>query len=344
MVNQSSSLTLDQVINQPEIQENASSAANQNASNQNVANRSGANRNLTQDFLYPRNPYFLHPNENPSLILVSRTMNDKNYHRWARAMTMALISKNKLSFVNGSISVPKPSDQDYVTWERCNTMVLSWLHRSITDSISQSILWMDRVVDVWKDLKERFSQSDIFWISDLQDEIFCLHQVDKSISDYYTQLKILWDELENLQPTPSCKCIRPCCTIALQVRSIKDRDYSIQFLKGLNEQFSHVRSQIMLMDPLPSINCVFSLVTQKERQMHLEGLVPNSMDGMSKVFFNSSAKHMIARDFAPILEKEDVATTMGVDDQPLDCAHTVGKQVILLIHALRSMDIHLDTR
>ncbi|XP_061354034.1 uncharacterized protein LOC133298729 [Gastrolobium bilobum] len=238
---------------------------------------------------------FLHPNENLSLILVSTPMNGKNYHGWARAMTMALISKNKLAFVNGSISVPEISDQRYAAWERCNTKVLSWLHRSITDFISHSMLWMDRVVDVWKDLKERFSQSYIFRISDLHDEFFRLHQGDKSISDYYTQLKILWDELENLQPTPSCKCIRPCCTIASQVRNIKDRDYSIWFLKGRNEQYSHVRSQIMLLDPLPSINCVFSLVTQQERQMYIEGMMPNSVDGASNVFYNSSAKHMMAR-------------------------------------------------
>ncbi|XP_061356409.1 uncharacterized protein LOC133300840 [Gastrolobium bilobum] len=203
-------------------------------------------------------------------------------------MTMALISKNKLQFVNGSISVPNLKDRRHASWERCNTMVLSWLHRSITDSISQSILWMDQDVDVCRDLKERFSQSDIFRISDLHDEIFCLHQGENSISDLYTQLKILWDELESLQPTPTCKCVKPCCSISSQVRSIRDRDYSIRFLKGLNEQFSHVRSQIMLMDPLPPINRVFSLMTQQERQMHLNNVMPNVTDGNSKVFFNST--------------------------------------------------------
>ena len=35
---------------------------------------------------------------------------------------------------------------------------------------------------------------------------------------------------------------------------------------GLNESYSHVRGQILLIDPLPSINRVFSLVVQKERQ------------------------------------------------------------------------------
>ena len=38
------------------------------------------------------------------------------------------------------------------------------------------------------------------------------------------------------------------------------------FLKGLDDHFSVVRSQILLMDPLPSINRVFSMVAQQECQ------------------------------------------------------------------------------
>ena len=40
----------------------------------------------------------------------------------------------------------------------------------------------------------------------------------------------------------------------------------MQFLIGLNETYSHVRGQILLMDPLPSINRVYSLLIQDESQ------------------------------------------------------------------------------
>ncbi|XP_061370184.1 uncharacterized protein LOC133312919 [Gastrolobium bilobum] len=156
-------------------------------------------------FQWKGSPYYLHPSENPALVLVSTLLNGKNYHGWATAMKMSLISKNKFSFVDGTISVPEISDPRFAAWERCNTMV------------------------------------DVFRISDLQDEIYKLQQGDNSVSDYYTKLKILWDELEALQPTPACRCIRPCCTISSQIREIRDRDYSIRFLKGLNEKFTHVR-------------------------------------------------------------------------------------------------------
>ena len=35
---------------------------------------------------------------------------------------------------------------------------------------------------------------------------------------------------------------------------------------GLNESYSHIRGQILMMEPLPTINKVFSLVIQEEKQ------------------------------------------------------------------------------
>jgi hypothetical protein len=42
-----------------------------------------------------------------------------------------------------------------------------------------------------------------------------------------------------------------------------------QFLMGLNETFSHIRGQILLIDPLPPINKVFSMILQEERQRQI---------------------------------------------------------------------------
>ena len=40
----------------------------------------------------------------------------------------------------------------------------------------------------------------------------------------------------------------------------------MSFLMGLNDSFAQVRGQLLLMDTLPPINKVFSLITQEERQ------------------------------------------------------------------------------
>jgi hypothetical protein len=44
------------------------------------------------------------------------------------------------------------------------------------------------------------------------------------------------------------------------------QDCVIQFLMGLNETYSNVKDQIMLMDPIPQVSKVFSLIQQQEKQ------------------------------------------------------------------------------
>ena len=44
----------------------------------------------------------------------------------------------------------------------------------------------------------------------------------------------------------------------------------MQFLMGLNDSYSQIKGQILLMDTLPSINKVYSLLIQEERQRSVE--------------------------------------------------------------------------
>ncbi|XP_061368044.1 uncharacterized protein LOC133311047 [Gastrolobium bilobum] len=189
----------------------------------------------------PSHPFFLHPNENPSQVLVSPVLNGRNYHSWSRSMTMALRSKNKLGFINNSVIIPDDDDPEYQAWKRCNTIVLGWIHRSISQTIAQSILWIENASDACSDLRDRFSQTNMFRI----------------------------DELDNPRPLPSP--VIPCeCGVIAQMRTFHDQDHTIIFLRGLSEQYAQVRSQIMLMEPMPNVVKAFSLVTQQERQFRSE--------------------------------------------------------------------------
>jgi len=77
----------------------------------------------------PVNPYYLHPSENPGMILVSPALDGSNYHTWSRRMKRALLSKNKIKFINGEIQEPAKTDPLHDAWERCNMMVISWITR-----------------------------------------------------------------------------------------------------------------------------------------------------------------------------------------------------------------------
>lgn len=43
-----------------------------------------------------------------------------------------------------------------------------------------------------------------------------------------------------------------------------DAEYVMMFLMGLNESYASLRAQDLLMEPLPSISKVFSLVVQED--------------------------------------------------------------------------------
>lgn len=85
---------------------------------------------------------------------------------------MALASKNKIKFIDGTLPLPAKTDTMYSTWDHCNTMVVSWIDKSLSSLIAQSVLWIDKAVDIWNDLKDRFSQGDVIHISELQKEIY----------------------------------------------------------------------------------------------------------------------------------------------------------------------------
>lgn len=107
-------------------------------------------------------------------------------------MVMALTAKNKLSFLNGSLS--KPSDELGVechAWIRCNTMVTSWILNLVSKDIAASVIYIDNAADVWIDLKECFSQKNGPRIYQIQKSISALSQDDLSVGAYFTKIKAL---------------------------------------------------------------------------------------------------------------------------------------------------------
>ncbi|XP_048233111.1 uncharacterized protein LOC125370687 [Ricinus communis] len=202
--------------------------------------------------------YYIHPNENPIPMLTSYQLIGNNYHSWAQSMKMSLISKNKFQFVNGSIKVHREEDPSYNACLKCNNLVLSWLQRSLNTEIGQSVMWLDYAYDLWADLYDRFSQGDLIRISDLQQEFFSLQQGNLSVTTYHTHLKILWDEICNLRPLHACEC---------SANKYRKQDFILKLLKGLNENFSVQRSQILMMKLMPPVNEIFAIVIQHERSL-----------------------------------------------------------------------------
>ncbi|BAT79878.1 hypothetical protein VIGAN_02281900, partial [Vigna angularis var. angularis] len=119
----------------------------------------------------PSSPYYLHPGENPSITLISQVLTESNYSSWSRNLKRAILSKNKIKFIDGSIQKSARTDKLFEAWERCDTMVLSWIIKTLSTQIAESVLYVDTAQDLWEELKDRFSKGDYFKISDLLQDI-----------------------------------------------------------------------------------------------------------------------------------------------------------------------------
>jgi len=129
-------------------------------------------------------------------------------------------------------------------------------------------MFIENVLDMWNDLKDRFMRGDRIRVAQLQVEIANLKQGIKKITEFFTYFIGLWEELGQYRPMPQCTCPIPCSCLAMRNnKAFRAEDRIIKFLVGLDEDYQGVTSQVLLMDHLPQINRVFSMLMQQERKM-----------------------------------------------------------------------------
>ncbi|XP_065617218.1 uncharacterized protein LOC136062281 [Quercus suber] len=156
-----------------------------------------------------------------------------------------------------SLVVQHLTEDNYNTWSRAILISLNaktklgFIDGSIPKPQSSSIVYFKTARDVWVDLQNRFGQGNGPTIFDLRKEISSLVQEDLTINAYYAKFKGLWDEFSNYRT----------CTCGHQVE-----ECTMSFLMGLNETYAAVRSQILLMEPVPSLSKVLSLLLQDEKR------------------------------------------------------------------------------
>lgn len=203
------------------------------------------NNNAKNPVLDHSSPYCLHPAENPNTVPVSPPLSENNYESWSRSMKRALLSKNKIKFINGKIKTPDETDSLFDTWERCNNIVLAWISISLSPDITQSIIYIDNAAQLWTDLQHCFSKIGHFRLSDLLQHIHSMCQGEKSITTYFNKLKTHWEDLETLRILPSCTH-----NAHATLKKQRDMEYTMCFLKGLNENYNTIKSQLLMIEPL----------------------------------------------------------------------------------------------
>ena len=182
-----------------------------------------------------QSPYFLHPSDSPGAIITAIRFDGKNYELWESAVRTSLRSKNKLGFIDGTIT--KPTVQDGKTaaeinaWEMVNSMVQSWIMNIIDPKLHKSVAYVNSAQSLWENIRKRYAVANIPKIHTLKAEIASCKQNKQEVVEFFSRLMGLWNELDNYVKIPSCTC-----GSAKQIVQIMENDKAHQFLMGLDDE------------------------------------------------------------------------------------------------------------
>ncbi|XP_074314582.1 uncharacterized protein LOC141649803 [Silene latifolia] len=191
--------------------------------------------------------------------------NGNNYDEWSRSFTLALLAKGKLGYIDGTIVKPTVTAATFETWQSSNALVTMWIFNTIDSGIRNQISLRPEAKQVWMDIKNRFSQVNEARIYQLQaDLLACRQGPTESLVNYYGRMTAIWNAISDIDALPSCSC-NPCKCDWLQIITTRREKKRVRdFLIGLDDRFVNTRSQIIGLNPLPSLDLVYNRLLQDE--------------------------------------------------------------------------------
>ncbi|XP_074298941.1 uncharacterized protein LOC141629927 [Silene latifolia] len=206
--------------------------------------------------------------------IVDTIFNGQNYTSWSRAITLALGSKNKLGFLDGTTTIPAAATLRHQHWLRSDYMIRCWILNSIDSRLKDSFLTCKSAKLLWLEIRERYGQCNGPLLFQLKKELRNITQDNSSVVEYFNKLKRNWDEIDELESFPDCNCgaMSQCtCNLLRQILDNASREKVINFLMGLGSSYEVLRTNILSMEPIPNINKVYSIIHQAESQKQVSG-------------------------------------------------------------------------
>ncbi|XP_035838860.1 uncharacterized protein LOC118486484 [Helianthus annuus] len=205
-------------------------------------------------------PLYLHASDSSSLSIVNiKLKGTENYVEWSNAMKLALMAKNKLGFVDGTCAKSESNDTLARQWDRCNSVVLTWILNSVSDELYVGQVYSKLASEVWNDLKETYDKVDGSVVFRLYQKINFVSQNGSSVSEYYHRINTMWKQFDAMLQLPSCTC-----DASTKFNEFNQLIKLMQFLMGLDDVYQHVRTNLLTRDPLPSVKTAFSIISREE--------------------------------------------------------------------------------
>ncbi|KAM0048341.1 putative retrotransposon gag domain, retrotransposon Copia-like protein [Helianthus debilis subsp. tardiflorus] len=225
-------------------------------------------------------PLFLHPSDSANSSIVNvKLKGSENYRIWSNAMYLALQVKNKIGFVDGSCLRSKTDEVLGRQWDRCNSIVLTWILNSVSEELYLGLVYSRIASDVWKDLKDTYDKIDGSVVFNMYKKINSFTQNGMPVSEYYHKLNCMWKQLDQLLALSACSR-----DASKQFIDFNHLIKLMQFLMGLDSSYQSVRTNLLTRETLPSVKDAFSVISREESHLHSKNIfdkTPNNPVGFS---------------------------------------------------------------
>lgn len=154
-----------------------------------------------------------------------------------------------------------------LAWETVNSMLVSWILRSIDPRLVGTIPLHEEAKRLWEYLEKCFCVANGPRLQQLRASIIYDKQgKSQPLEDYYTKLMNLYDELARLKPLHGCECGKCKCHIAEKYAKDRDGEIFHQFLLEIcDDDYASVRSNLLSQNPLLDLDRAYQTCLQEER-------------------------------------------------------------------------------
>ncbi|XP_062099863.1 uncharacterized protein LOC133805717 [Humulus lupulus] len=178
----------------------------------------------------PHSPYYLGSMDQPGNMITHVILSNDNYIAWARAIKLSLKARRKFVFVDGTITKPVEKKKQ-LDWETVNSMLVSWITRTLDPKLAASIPFHDEAKRLWDYLEKHFCVAN-----------------------------------DRLKPLHACECGHCTCDVAGRFVADREEEKLHQFLIGIDDElYATVCSNLLSTSPPPDLDCVYQACLQEER-------------------------------------------------------------------------------
>lgn len=230
-------------------------------------------------------PLYLHPSDGSNSVVVEKLQGASNFRSWKRSLEISLASKRKIGFVTGAIKIHSTDVVKQEAWDTRNNMVISWIVNNVTEPIKRSVMFVESAHEIWKMLEQRFMVSNRSRSHRINKQIYETKQESRSITDHYTEMKVMWEELDSLNHLPPISTLTEEINAFINSLNRQQEELKLfQFLNGLKEIYGLQRSNLLMMAVFPSVEVACSILQQEESQREI--LKPVKEEPKSDAMYN----------------------------------------------------------